>query len=271
MWTKYSFLIVMAIYVIYHVVTNLMQEAAKKQKQEGMDPPPPTPPAAGMGQAPIQPQAGPAAALRLRPGVSAIREARIDDLSARRRSQLDQLRARRESRRTAPPAEVRVGGPAAGPRTTGTGFPPGLAPTAGTGFPPGLAPTTGPGFPPGLAPTTPRTIPPVQPRREEFRAAQRAERLERAERLQRVERGLAAAKRKRLGVEPPKLDIEPIREPPGRVAQEPRAAYAIGPRRRGGRAGRLLSQLHDPASLRDLFVLKEVLDPPVAMRGPDAR
>ncbi len=249
MWTKYSFLIVMAIYVIYHVITNLMQEAAKKQKQGGMDPQRQAPRAAGTGQAPIQPQAGPAA----------IREARIDDLSARRRSQLDQLRARRESRRAIQPAELRVGGPAAAPRTTRPALPP------------GLAPTTESGFPPGLAPTTPRTIPPVQPRREEFRAAQRAERLERAERLQRVERGLAAAKRKRLGVEPPKLDIEPIREPTGRIAQASRAAYAIGPRRRGGRAGRLLSQLHDPASLRDLFVLKEVLDLPVAMRGPDAR
>ena len=235
MWTKYSFLIVMAIYVIYHVITNLMQEAAKKQG--GMDPQRRTPPAAGTDQAPIQPQAGPAA----------IREARIDDLSARRRSQLDQLRARRESRRAIQPAELRVGGPAAGPRTTR------------------------PALPPGLPPTSPRTIPPVHPRREELRADQRAERLERAERLQRVERGLAAAKRKRLGVEPPKLDIEPIREPTGRIAQASRAAYAIGPRRRGGRAGRLLSQLHDPASLRDLFVLKEVLDLPVAMRGPDAR
>ncbi len=229
MWTKYSFLIVMAIYVIYHVITNLMQEAGKKQKQAGMDAQRRAPRAAGTGQARTQLQAGPAA----------IREARIDDLSARRRSQLDQLRARREGRRTIQPAELRVGGPAAGPRTTRSGFPP------------------------GLAPTTPRTIPPVQPRREELRAAQRAERL------QRVERGLAAAKR--AGAEPPALDIEPIREPPGRIAQESRSAYAIGPRRRGGRAGRLLSQLDNPASLRDLFVLKEVLDTPVAMRGPDAR
>ncbi len=239
MWTKYSFLIVMAIYVIYHVVSGLVQEAAKKQKQEGMDAQRGAPRAAGTGQARIQLQEGPAAAPPLRPGVSAIREARIDDLSARRRSQLDQLRARREGRRTIQPAELRVGGPAARPRTTR------------------------PALPPGLAPTTPRTIPPVQPRREELRAAQRAERL------QRVERGRAAAKRP--GVEPPTLDIEPIREPPGRIAQESRSAYAIGPRRRGGRAGRLLSQLNNSASLRDLFVLKEVLDPPVAMRGPDAR
>ncbi len=224
---KYSFLIVMAIYVIYHVVTGLVQESAKKQRQDGLEAQGRAPRAAGTGQARTQLQAGPAA----------IREARIDDLSARRRSQLDQLRARRESRRTIQPAELRVGGPAAAPRTTR------------------------PALPPGLPPTTPRTIPPVQPRREELRAAQRAERL------QRVERGLAAAKRP--GVEPPKLDIEPIRKPPGRIAQESRAAYATGPRRRGGRAGRLLSQLNNSASLRDLFVLKEVLDPPVAMRGPD--
>ncbi len=238
MLTKYGFLIAMAAYVIYHVVSGLVQEAAKKQKQEGMEAPRRAPRAVGTGQARILLQEGTAAAPPLRPGVSATREARIDDLSARRRSQLDQLRARRESRRTIQPAELRVGGPAAGPPTTRTRFPPGLAPTT-------------------------RTIPPVQPRREELRAAQRAERL------QRVERGLAAAKRP--GAEPPVLDIEPIREPRERIAPESRGAYATGPRRRGGRAGRLLSQLDNPASLRDLFVLKEVLDPPVAMRGPDAR
>ncbi len=232
---KWSFLILLAIYAIYHVVTGLVQESAKKQRQEETE----AQRAARGGRSGAQVQAGPVAGPRTRPGLSATREARMDDLSARRRSQLEQLRARRESRRTALPAEVRVGGPAAGPRTTG------------------------PALPPGLAPTTPRTIPPVQPRREELRAAQRAERL------QRVERGLAAAKRP--GFEPPMLDIEPIREPPGRIAQESRSAYAIGPRRRGGRAGRLLSQLDNPASLRDLFVLKEVLDPPLAMRGPDTR
>ena len=251
MLTKYGFLIAMAAYVIYHVVSGLVQEAAKKQKQEGMDAQRRAPRAAGTGQARILLQEGPAAAPPLRPGVPATRQARIDDLSARRRSQLDQLRARREGRRTIQPAELRVGGPAARTRTTRPALPP------------GLAPTTRPALPPGLAPTTPRTIPPVQPRREELRAAQRAERL------QRVERGLAAAKR--AGAEPPMLDIEPIREPPGRIAQDSRSAYAIGPRRRGGRAGRLLSQLDNPASLRDLFVLKEVLDPPVAMRGPDTR
>lgn len=72
----------------------------------------------------------------------------------------------------------------------------------------------------------------------------------------------------------------PTREAPmpGRVADRPAAARSSSPRELG-RAGtrgstrlqRFRGRIHDPDSLRELFLLREVIDRPIALRRPRPR
>lgn len=244
--TKNLTFIVIVVIVLWQIVYGLIQKAAKerqqdrmrqladqRRRQQGTSSPPRT--------APSPPRQS--AATRL--------GSRLEDLAERRKAQLEELRRRRASRPAAGPAQV------------------GVAPGA---------PSGGLGIPPAPPPKRSETIRTLEADRRALREADRAgqrrqleqqrrdreatkarSRIKSDEELRRAaeragQRQQEAAKRTaRAGQRPP-------REP------EVRDAYAI---REGGtgRAHRLKMAISSRATLRDLFIVKELLDSPLALRA----
>ncbi len=166
----------------------------------------------------------------VRRGTSITPRSGWDELAVRRRDQLEQLRAGRETRRTAQPVSARTARPA----------PP-------TGAVPGAGPV--PGRP--VARPQARATPGVDAG-DWFRQQQsRPTPPRRAPVVRRV-------------VE------QPVDQLPARVTEPEFGERARRARLASTRAQRLLGRLQDVGSLQDLFILKEVLDPPVGMRSPGA-
>ncbi|MHC4107437.1 MAG: hypothetical protein ACYSTY_05060 [Planctomycetota bacterium] len=233
----YYLLILAAIYVAWQVVSHLYESAKQKEleRQKGQM----------RGGRPAG--SGPSRAGATTPrGTSSTPRGGWDDLAARRRAQLEQLRARREARPTARPASVRTGRP--------------VPPTAA-----GAGGVTVPGRP--VSRPQPRATPQVdvgdwlRQQRSGQTPPRRAPVALRPEVVQgrRPERAPAA----RGAVEPADESRAQVTEPEiGEPARHARVA--------GTRAQRLLGRLQGAASLHELFLLKEVLDPPVGMRSPGA-
>lgn len=176
---------------------------------------------------------------------------RLEDLAERRKAQLEELRRRRASR------------PAAGPAQAGAA--PG-APSGGLGIPPA---------PPPRRSKTIRTL------RADHRALREADRAGQRRQLEQQRRDREATKaRSRL-----KSDEE-LRRAAERAGQhqqeavkrtaragqrpprEPEARDAYSIREAGaGRAHRLKMAISSRATLRDLFIVKELLDSPLALRA----
>lgn len=160
-----------------------------------------------------------------------------DDLAVRRRDQLEQLRAGRETRRTAQPVSVRTARPAPPTVAVPRGGPVPVRPVARP--PARVTPQFRQQQP---QPTPPRRAPVVRRRPEPAPAARRV-----------VE--------------------QPVDQPRSRITRITEVAYgerAGRTRLASERAQRLLGRLQDVGSLQELFILKEVLDPPVGMRSPGA-
>ncbi len=160
-----------------------------------------------------------------------------DDLAARRRDQLEELRAGRQARPTGQPVLARTARPAPPRGAVLRGGPVPGRPVARP-----QARVTPPFRQPQPQPTPPRRAPVVRRRPEPAPAARRV-----------VE--------------------QPVDQPRSRITRSTEGEYgkrAGRARLASGRAQRLLGRLQDVGSLQELFILKEVLDPPVGMRSPGA-
>jgi len=171
----------------------------------------------------------------------------LDDLAARRKEQLEQLRNRREGRRIPQPAPLRVGTPRA------------------------VLPNV-------LAPTTVRDLPASdqsrsrqQDREQREREQAKAKRIQLAKAAQ--QRDAEAKKRRDMARRAAQMEEQRQQQLAEAPEGRPQAAAAITPRIpvkvADSKVG-LRAKLMNQASLRELFVIKELLEPPIALRGPRA-
>ncbi len=170
----------------------------------------------------------------VRRGTSTTPPSGWDDLASRRREQLEQLRAGRQTRRTAQPVSARTARPA--PPTVAV---PHGGPVLGRPVARPQARATPQFRQQQPRPTPPRRAPVVRRRPEQAPAVRRV-----------VE--------------------QPVDQPRSRVTERESGKRARRASLAGRRTQRLLGRLQDVGSLQDLFILKEVLDPPVGMRSPGA-
>ncbi len=170
----------------------------------------------------------------VRRGTSTTPPSGWDDLASRRREQLEQLRAGRQTRRTAQPVSARTARPA-----PPTGAVPRGGPVPGRPVARPQARATPQFRQQQSRPTPPRRAPVVRRRPEQAPAVRRV-----------VE--------------------QPVDQPRSRATEPEVSKQARRARLAGTRARRLLGRLQDVGSLQELFILKEVLDPPVGMRSPGA-
>jgi hypothetical protein len=176
--------------------------------------------------------------------VSAPRQA-VDDLEARRRAQLEQLRQRRDGRRIGQPSAMSGGAVAAPPTSPRAGIP---SPVARGSVQ--THPSSSLGSSDQARIRQQEADQRARQQALEFREQQRRMGAERDA----VERASQERERQR-------------RETVARQAEQRRTAAAAATA--GPVAAATLSQrLHQQTSLRDLMVLKEVLDAPLAMRDP---
>ena len=231
---KYSFLILIAIYAIFHVVQRMIQESAKKKNQQQAQRPELEQGLPRGGQ-PLPPRAGSVPELQSGAGPGGNPGRRLEDLVARRLGQLEQLRGRRQGR-GGQPGQVRVGGP-----------PVATAPQ----------PLARPAAPPKRT----RTIATLAP---DLVDARRQEPAPRRQQPRRAAPPPSAVRRPQWP--PEAARDEPVAAVmPEEVAAHPRTE--VRPPQR--RARQLWSRLDNPGSLRDLFILKEMLDLPVSMRSSE--
>ncbi len=224
-------LILGAVYLAWQWISHLYESAKQKEQQRQRG--------QMQGRRPVG--SGPSGAGPVvRRGTSTTPPSGWDDLASRRRDQLEQLRAGREARRTAQPVSVRTARPA--PPTVAV---PRGGPVPGRPVARPQARAT-PGVDAGdwfrqqqPRPTPPRRAPVVRRRPERAPAVRRV-----------VE--------------------QPVDQPRSRVTEVEYGERARRARLAGRRAQRLLGRLQDVGSLQELFILKEVLDPPVGMRSPGA-
>jgi hypothetical protein len=236
-------IIIILIYVISHVVSALAKQAAKRKEQErqrqmaerrrieaGGALTPPTLPGAKR----VDPMFGGSTGTLSPTPVPGSRRigTPADDLAARRREQIDQLRQRREGRRA---------GQAAQPRSTAPARPGGLSsdPFAAT-------------------------------REEQQR---RASELARARR----EQDLRSSKKQEAEIQRRREQTRKAAQKAERARRQAVAEQASAPKSPtlGPMSGHLSpprgqhrAALHDRQALRQLLVLKELIDPPLALRGP---
>lgn len=233
---RYLGLILFTLFVVWQVLTAILNQInANKQQQRAEE---------------LAKQRREAAGTTTAEGDGAGGKSRIDDLAARRKAQLEELRRRREAGRSAQPTtQARVGGPA-----TGTAGSTGVA-----------APTASRDRAIRIEPVGRERKPdPWQARKQE---AQRRERDAKREQAQRPQvRAAQQSQQQQLAA----------RE---RMAQQQRAAMQAAAQAEKAAATEAASipatsiahairrRFSDPQQLREAFILKELLDPPVSIRS----
>jgi hypothetical protein len=240
--------IIIVVVVLWQIAYGLIQKAAEKRQQERMrelsapqrrrQSSPPT-----GARTPATPPRQPSSRR------SAVR---LEDLAARRKAQLEELRRRRASR------------PRAGP-----------APRAAGGVQTPAAP---------LGQPKAKTVQALKAGHRELREAERAEERRRAEQLRREREAIRARERREMEEERRRAAERERRRRQEAAKNARQATRAVpmtmlpideqegyGLQREGdARAGRLVEALSSRSTLRDLFILKELIDPPLALRDPTA-
>jgi colicin import membrane protein len=247
---------VILVSVIWQVVSSIIENAAKRKEQQRIRElaqrrrgAPET--AVSAGDAAPRPELARASAPPTAAPSSPRMQTRAEELAARRQAQLEELRKRRSGQgRPTAPTQVRI------------------APQTPTSASQGIPTMQGRrGQPIVSRPADPASI----------RRAQEAERLRQLQVQRRRQQELLAAGQ----AEAREKTLADARRQAERAAALKRAAAArraaAAPRGAGGvlltpidgriTSGRLQSLLRDRRSIRELFVLKELLDPPLATRN----
>lgn len=259
----YTF-IILILYAAAHVITAIAKKSAERKEQERIraemerrrggagaqapakDQPSATNPVPQDSRVSIDPvwgqPGGPA-----NPLPPTVRTGKpVDDLAARRKQQLEQLRLRREAGRGA----VRTA------QTRAPSPPTQRAEVATTILDPGIQ-----------AEEQRR-----QREKAEVRRNQQAQETQRRETEKRTRRDKARQDQSRREQVKPIPPPDELHRPTPVIAQaqtvRTQRAYAQGPRTKSHQMTRALqSRLRDPGALRELFILKELLDPPVSLRS----
>ena len=250
---RWSGLIVVAILVVQIVASIIQQRRKEQEKQRARE-------AAARRQmlaeaeAPAG-QAGQSVPTMTQPGVESPTAAA--DLEARRRAQLEQLRQRREGRR--------IGLPSA----SGAGQAPPTGPRAGLPVPGVRTQASPPSSKPQSQPWTATSDQARSRQQEVERRAREQARLVRDQQARVAEERdaaqRAASERERLR-RAARESQQQSRQAEQRQADQRQAAAAMAI---GGPVPvlQLRNRLSQPGALREVFLLKELLDPPVALRG----
>jgi hypothetical protein len=258
-------IIILIIYAAAHIIAAIAKKSAERKEQEriraemerrrgggqapAMNQPGPSNPAPQESRVSIEPvwgnPGGPA-----NPLPTSVRTSKpVDELAERRKQQLEQLRLRREAGRgTIRTAQTRVASP----------------PTQRTQ----AATTT---LDPGIQAEVQRR----QREKAEVRRAQQAQEAQRREVEKRTRRDNARKDQSRREQVKPTPQWDELHRPTPVIAQSQTSptqrAYAQGPRVKSHQMTRALqSRLRDPGALQELFILKELLDPPVSLRSENA-
>jgi hypothetical protein len=237
-----TYWIVIIVIILWQVIASAVQNAAKKQQQRQMAEEAQQRRSRAATQTGSGPRLATSTRAPTRPGGAPVglpTQTRKDDLAARRQAQLEELR-RRRSQGASPAPTIRTA-----PTTMGQ---PGTQPVP--------VPTRQPDIVAG----------PTRTQRTELAKARAAEERTRRRRETRKQRKSAQTQRA-AAVEPVAVPAEAPapRRPRVETPVEP-DAYETQRSRTSERAAALVARLGDRDTLRDLFVLKEILDQPVALR-----
>ena len=252
---KYTWIVVIVI-LLWQVIGGAVSNASKKQQRERMADAAEerrrqlggkgagTPPArsAGGGEAPPR-------AVGASPGGQTL-SARMEDLAARRKAQLDELRRRRAAAKgtSVSTAQVRPSTP---------------RPTAVARARPAAAVP---------APVRDRAIREIKTGARGVRAAEEARKRELQAKFDREHAAQAAAERREQEADKRRRAEKDARRARQAAAGLDTGAVTVATRERRERTrhrGHLQALLADRVTLRNLFIMKELLDPPIALRsGP---
>ncbi len=241
---KLSGLIVVVILVLQIVASIIQSRRKEQEKQRARE-------AAARRQMLAEGEAQPSTLVTLASAdVGGASSSSSVELEARRRAQLEQLRQRREGRRFGQPSMVgSAGGSVASPPT---------APRAGVPLP-RVEPSRAASQPQSQPWTATSDQARSRQQENERRARDQARMLK--EQQMRLTEERDAATRAIVDRERSRREASQRQSDQHKIATVAAAAGAKA-------AASISSRLHQPAALRDLIALKEVLDQPVALREP---
>lgn len=245
--------LIFLLYVAWHIISGLIAQAEKKKKQESQIELTSKRKAIGDSYQPTQIESL-SPRQQLNPGSSRPRS-RTEELAARRQAQLEELRLRRAGRstRSRGQTQIRVGTPPSAPVT-------------------GIQ-----------APSTVRSSKTIKLRKADLKSIHRQQELQKQQNAelerQKLEQTRAAsvaeghrqaAKEAHMRAERESFHHkaeEELLKPLGQRASV--SAYDIRTKSEGVSRNQIKARLSRRATLRELFLLKELIDPPVALRSSE--